>query len=195
MKGRDGRENRDQGHCDAMWLSQGVSCFRSGAGQIYGFVLRVRSQPALISHLGGSLLCSSLLLFLWLGKLHVPRWSRLVSLSSAYRISAWDRSCVSGSARQNQTGSKGALFSCSCHTALCHCSAWKLNLTVLLYGRHEPGSWPRAAKAVMFFQCGFSFLYSPPTLGLATLPMATCPAKREQELLWFLWVLEPANVL
>lgn len=109
--------------------------------------------------------------------------------------SAWNRYRVSASARQNQTGSEGSLFSCSCHTALCHCSGQELNLTVLLHGRHEPGSWPRAAKAVMFFQCGFSFLYSPPTVGLTTLPMATCPAKREQDLLWFLWVLEPANVL
>lgn len=110
-------------------------------------------------------------------------------------ISAWDRHRVSASARQHQTGSKGALFSCSGHTALCHCSAQKLNLTALLCGRHEPGSWPRAAEAVMLFQCGFSFPYSPPTVGLTTLPMATCPAKREQELPWFLWVLEPANVL
>lgn len=108
-----------------------------------------------------------------------------MSLSSAYRISARDRYCVSASARHNQTGSKGSLFSCSCHTALCHFSVQKLNLTILLYGRHDPGSWPRAAKAVMFFQCGFSFLYSPPTLGPTTLPMATCPDKREKDLLWF----------
>lgn len=136
-----------------------------------------------------------LFLFLWLVKLRVPRWSRPMSLSSAYGISAWDRYCVSASARQSQTGSEGSLFSCSCHTALCHCSVQELNLTILLSGRHKPGSWHRAAKAVMFFQCGFSFLYSPPTLGLSALPMATCPAKREQDLLWFLWGLEPANVL
>lgn len=59
MKGRDGRENRDQGHCDAVWLFQGVSCFRSRARQIYSFVLRVWSQPPVISHLGGSFLCLS----------------------------------------------------------------------------------------------------------------------------------------
>lgn len=63
MKGRDGRENRDQGHCDAMWLVQGVSRFHSRAGQIYSFVLRVWSQPALISHLGGSFVCSSSFFF------------------------------------------------------------------------------------------------------------------------------------
>lgn len=44
MKGRDGRENRDQGHCDAVWLFQGVSCFRSRARQIYSSVLRVWSS-------------------------------------------------------------------------------------------------------------------------------------------------------
>lgn len=88
-----------------------------------------------------------------------------MSLSCACRISARDRHCVSASAKHNQTGSKGSLFSCSCHTALCHCRVQKLNLTILLYGRHDGGSWPRAARAVMFFLPMWIFLslFSPNT--------------------------------
>lgn len=69
-----------------MWLFQGVSCFRSRARQIYGFVLTGWSQPPVISHLGGRFLCLSS--FLWLVKLQVPCWTRPMSLFSAHSIRA-----------------------------------------------------------------------------------------------------------
>jgi len=115
-----------------------------------------------------------LFLLLWLVKLHAPSWTRPTSLFSVYSISACNRYCISASAGQNQLGSKGSLFSCCSYAVLCHCSPQRLNLTVLLYGRHGPGSWPRAAKAIMFFPRGFCFPYSTPTVRLTTPPMATC---------------------
>lgn len=64
MKGRNGRENRDQGHCDAVWRFHRVPPLHSRAVQIYSFVLRVWRQLKLFGHFRVSFLfpssCSSL---------------------------------------------------------------------------------------------------------------------------------------